>query len=224
MGGFLFGYVSLAALGDRSDSRDIVGFARGIGGFSRRFPSLGGITTVYMCPGFTRIMGSALRIRSMGVTYMSTNFPSSRAFVRIGITRATVTLVRNTSRVSVIVSINGFLTKSCRNVYRRVRRLGTAYGRRRVGMVLRAKTLGATSGVGGTSVLSVCSNTSFVGASANGRRPTTAPRTTLIVYRTVGRCRRLANVGMNFGPTKKVGYIGSTLVCCAVIGRILNRR
>lgn len=224
IGGFLFGYVSLAALGAASDSRDIVEFARGMGQFSSRFPSLGGITTVYMCPGFTRMMGSALRMRNVGVTYMSKNFPSSRAFARMGVTRATVTLTSKTSRVSVMVPMKTFLDNSCRAVYRRVVRLGRAYGRRRLGMVLRANTLGATSGVGGTSVLSVCSKTSFVGASAKGRRPTTAPRTTCMVYRTVGRCCRRAKGGINFGPTNNVGAMGSTLVCCAVMGRMLNGR
>lgn len=224
IGGFLFAYVSLAALGDASDSRDIVQFARGMGRFSSRFPSLGGMTTVYICPGFTTVIGGALRMSKIDVTYMSKKFPSSRAFARMGMTRATLTVTSNTSRVSVMVSVNGFLDNSCRTVYRRVRRLGRIYGRHRLGMVLRANTLGDTSGVGGTSVLSVCSNTSFVGASAKGRRPTTAPRTTCIVYRTVGRCCRGAKGGVKFGPTNNVGAIGSTVVCCAVMGRLLNRR
>lgn len=224
MGGFLFRYVSLAALGYASSSRDMVGFAKGMGRFISGCPSLSGMTTVYMCPGVTRMIGSALRTSRMGVTYMSNNFPSSRAFARMGMTRATVTLRAKTSRVSVIVPMNGFLDKSCRKVYSRVRRLGTMYNRRRLGIVLRAKTLKDTSGVGGTSVLSVCSKTSFVGASAKGRGPTTAPRTTLIVYRTVGRCCVAANHGMKFGPTKKVGAMRSTLICCAVMGRILKRR
>ncbi len=223
IGGFLVKDIRLASLDAASDRRDVLGFARQIGSFRSTCPSLPRITAVYMCPYFTRVIDRSLRMRKIRITYMSNDFPSSRTLVRIGMTRATLTVGSNTARVSVILSINGFLDKSCRATYSRVDRLGTIYKRHGLGMVLRAKYLGATTGVGGTSLLTVCTKTSCVGASANGLRPTTAPRTTCIVYRTVGRCCSRANVRVKFGPTKNVDAIRSTLMCCAVMGRILNR-
>lgn len=181
-----------------------------------------GITTVYACPLFIRAMGRTLSTRRMGVTSMTNNFPSSRAFVRVGVTRATVTIVRKTSRVSIIVGLNCFLRRGCSRLDRRVRRVGRDYHSTGLGIVLRANTLRAPRDVRGTTILTICSNTSFVGASAKGNCPKTAPRTICAVYRILGGCRSVAKGHINVGITNNIHATRRTIHCCAVIGRMLK--
>ncbi len=169
---------------------------------------------------------------SFGVAIISTYFPSSRDFLRIGLERIRLTIRRNTSRISVILTLGAFLTKSCRTTTRRVHRIhGAVSGftkgrghRIRLGIVLRANLLGAPRLVTRTSFLTVRTNTSFVGASANGISIGTAPVTTCVVYRYVTRCCGTANGGVNFGPTNKVSATTSTLYCCSVISSLLKGR
>ncbi len=222
--GRYFDRVSLASLGMASARSGVNGVVRHIGRFRARFPRVPGITTIYVCPTLIPMAGTALRTRNIGVTTMSTYFPSSRAFVRTGMTRITLATVTNTGRVSIMRSINGFFDKLRARIVSRLRRLGSTYRKTRLGIVLRANRLRGTIRIGRTSLVTVTTNTSFVGASANGASGSTARRTMCMVYATVGRCCRGANVGVNVGPSNNVTAAGRTIRCCAVIHAMLNRR